>query len=112
MLFFTAWIALHAGAFVQFLTWSFGLLGALALYAAVEDCAGSERARGWAVAIGLLAVVALVFTPIFLDYSVLGYIDVPIGAMACSQSRAADRHSRVANGWLFVSAAIAGFWSA
>ncbi len=110
VLFFTAWIVLHAGAFVQFLTWSFGLLGALALYAAVEDCAGSSRARGWAVAIGLLAVAALVFTPIFLDYSVLGYIDVPIGAMALVAVVALQigiRESRT--DWLFVSAAIAGF---
>ena len=110
VLFFAAWITVHAGAFVQFLTWSFGLLGALALYAAVEDCAGSDRTRGWAVAIGLLSVVALIFTPIFLDYSVLGYIDVPIGAMALLAVVALQvgiRESRT--DWLFVSAVLAGF---
>ncbi len=110
LLFFTAWIVVQAGAFVQFLTWSFGLLGGLGLYAAVEDCAGSERTRGWAVAIGLLAVAALVFTPIFLDYSVLGYIDVPIGAMALLAVVAMQigiRESRA--DWLFASAVLAGF---
>lgn len=110
LLFFTAWIVVQAGAFVQFLTWSFGLLAALGLYAAVEDCAGSERTRGWSVAIGLLAVAALVFTPIFLDYSVLGYIDVPIGAMALLAAVAVQigiRESRA--DWLFASAVLAGF---
>lgn len=109
VLFFAGWIVAHAGAFVQFLTWSFGLLGALALYAGVEDTAPEER-RGWGVAIGLLAVAALVFTPIFLDYSVLGYIDVPIGATALLAVVALQlglRESRT--DWLFASAAVGGF---
>lgn len=109
ILFYTAWIVAHAAAFVQFATWSFGLIGALGLYAAIEDSAKSERGHAWAVAIGLLSVVAVVFSPIFIDYAVLGYVDVPIGTVALLSVVAvllAIRESRVE--WLFASAAIAG----
>jgi len=110
VLFFAAWIVVHAGAFVQFATWSFGLLGALALCAAIEDCAQTPRGRAWSVPIGLLAVAALIFSPIFIDYSVLGYIDVPIGAMALLSVVALQigvRESR--SQWIVVSAMLAGF---
>jgi hypothetical protein len=109
ILFYTAWIVAHAAAYVQFATWSFGLIGALALYATIEDTATSERNRKWAIAIGLLSAAALIFSPIFIDYSVLGYIDVPIGAAALLSIVAlllAIRESRA--GWLYVAAAIAG----
>lgn len=109
VLFYSAWMVTHAGAFVQFATWSFGLLGTLALYATIQDSATSDRARGWAVAIGLLTVAAVVLSPIFLDYSVLGYIDVPIGttALLCVVALLlAVRESRTE--WLFASAAIGG----
>ncbi|MGA8535099.1 MAG: hypothetical protein WB615_13405, partial [Candidatus Tumulicola sp.] len=110
VLFYTAWMVTHAAGFVQFATWSFGLLGALGLYAAIEDTATSERGRVWAVAVGLLVVAAVVGSPIFLDYSVLGYIDIPIGTTALLSIVAlllAIREAR--SDWLFASAAIAGF---
>jgi len=110
VLLFAAWMVLKAGAFVQFLTWSTGLLTALALCAAVGDHAATVSGRGWRVAIALLAVLSVVGTAIFLDYSVLGYIDIPIGAMALLsivgiQLAIRDRRP----GWLVVAAVTAGF---
>jgi hypothetical protein len=109
VLFYAAWIVLNAAAYLQFLTWSAGLVTALALYAAIED-SGSARPAGWRIAIGLLAVVAVVTSAIFLDYSVLGYIDVPIGAMALL-SVVAIRLACVERrtGWLVVAAVLSGF---
>ncbi len=110
VLLFAAWMVLKAGAFVQFLTWSTGLLTGLALYAAITDYAAPPSGRGWRAAIGLLAVFSVIGTAIFLDYSVLGYIDIPIGAMAllsivAIQLAIGDRRP----GWLIVAAVIAGF---
>ncbi|MBV8116620.1 MAG: hypothetical protein JOZ01_01510 [Candidatus Eremiobacteraeota bacterium] len=110
VLFFTAWIVLHAGAYLQFLTWTAGLLTALALYATIDDC-GDARSNGPARAvIGLLIVASVISSAIFLDYSVLGYIDVPIGAMALL-AVVALRLALVEDRpqWLAVAAVLAGF---
>ncbi len=110
LLLFAAWIVLGAGAYAQFLTWSTGLLMALALYAAIDDSNYSRKNAGWHAVIGLLAVFSVISAAIFLDYSVLGYIDVPIGAMALLSVVAVvlairDRKPQ----WLIAAATIAGF---
>jgi 4-amino-4-deoxy-L-arabinose transferase-like glycosyltransferase len=109
VLLFAAWMALGAGFYVQFLSWLTGLIAALAVYAAIESCDTRVR-RGWRVAIGLLAVFGVISAPIFLDYSVLGYVDVQIGMTAMLSVVAiqlAFRERRA--GWLVVSAILAGF---
>ncbi|HTA40308.1 MAG TPA: hypothetical protein VK760_14590, partial [Candidatus Acidoferrales bacterium] len=110
VLLFSAWMAFGASTAVHFLTWSIGLVAALAVYAAIDDSDVSNKSTAWRVVIGLLAVAALIVSPIFLDYAVLGYIDVQIGAMAllavvAIQIAVRDRRP----GWLVVSAVIAGF---
>jgi hypothetical protein len=95
---------------VHFLTWSTGLLCALALYAALADYPGNGKGSGWRVAVALLLVLAVISSPIFLDYSVLGYIDIPIAAMALLAVVAVQLAIRDERpGWLVVSAVIAGF---
>jgi hypothetical protein len=110
LLLFAGWMTLGAGPVVHFLTWSTGLVTALALYAAIADYSAAQKNGGWRIAIGLLLVFSVVSAAIFLDYSVLGYIDVPIGAMAllsvvAIQVAIRDRQP----GWLVASAVMAGF---
>lgn len=110
LLLFTAWIVLGAGLLLNFLTWSTGLLTGLALYAAIDDYAGERVKAPWRIAVGLLAVFAVVSAPIFLDYAVLGYIDVQIGCMlflsvVAVQLAVSERRSE----WLICAAVIAGF---
>jgi hypothetical protein len=109
VLLYAGWIVLGAGSVVQFLTWTTGLLLALALYAAIDDNAESV-APGWRISIGLLLVLAVISSPIFLDYAVLGYIDVPIGTMAflavvAIRLAIRDRQPQ----WLVASAVMAAF---
>ncbi|HVA32806.1 MAG TPA: hypothetical protein VNG31_01585 [Candidatus Baltobacteraceae bacterium] len=110
VLLYAGWIVLGAGAVVQFMTWLTGLLMALMVYAAITDYAQRRSTPLWRNVIGLLAVASVISSAIFLDYAVLGYIDIPIGAMALFAIVAigvalADRQP----GWLVVSAVIAGF---
>ncbi len=111
LLLYAAWIVAGAGQFVNFLTWTTGLLIALALYASVADYAASKPAtRGWSVAIGLLVTYAVVSAPIFLDYAVLGYVDVPIGAAVFLSILAAGLAVRERDrGWLVAAAVVAAF---
>jgi hypothetical protein len=110
VLLFAGWMVLHAGSFVQFLTWSTGLVTALAVYAAIDDGARELASKSWRAAIGLLAVCAVISAPIFLDYAVLGYIDIPIGAMALFAALAIQLAIRERDArWLIVAATIAGF---
>jgi hypothetical protein len=110
VLLFASWMVFKAGLFVHFLTWATGLLMALGVYAAIDDYPAGGAANAWRTLIGLLSVLAIVSAPIFLDYTVLGYIDIPIGTMAflsilAIQLAIRDRRP----GWLVVSAVMAGF---
>lgn len=112
VLLYAAWIVLGAGVVVQFMTWVTGAMVGLAIYAAIADYASTlDGVRGWLVIpVGLLLVFALIGTPLFLDYAVLGYIDVPIGAMALCVVLAillGIRERRA--GWLVSAAVMAGF---
>jgi hypothetical protein len=110
VLLFAGWMVLGAGYVVHFLTWSTGLLAALALYAAIDEYPAAPKAVGWRIAIGLLLVLAVISTPLFLDYSVLGYIDIPIAAMALLSVVAIQIAIRARQpGWLVVAAVMAGF---
>jgi hypothetical protein len=110
LLLYAAWLVFGAGVIVQFVTWIMGLLAALTVYAAIADYADRLSVPAMRVAIALLCVVGLVAGAIFLDFSVLGYVDVPLGTMALLAVLAiqiALRERRT--GWLVVAAVIAGF---
>jgi hypothetical protein len=110
VLLFTSWIVLGAGGFLHFLTWSTGLIMGLAVYAAIDDSTSAAKAKGWRIAVALLLTFAVISTPIFLDYSVLGYIDIPIGMMALLSIVAVQLAMRDRKpSWLVVAAVIAGF---
>ena len=109
VLMYAAWMVLGAGAVVQFMTWLTALIGALALCATICDDS-APVASFWRDAIAAIVTLAVISPPIWLDYAVLGYIDVPIGAMTFISIAAmllALRDRRL--GWLAVSAVIAGF---
>jgi hypothetical protein len=110
VLLYAGWMVFGAGIVVQFMTWLAALVMALAVYAAIADYAGGLSTPALRAAVGLLCVVAVVSSAIFLDYAVLGYVDVPLGTMAllaviAIQIAIRDRRPE----WLAVSAVIAGF---
>ena len=109
LLFFAAAIAFGLSAFLNFVSWATGLLIALGTYAFVRDGdeAGPAPPRA---AIATLAALSVMVTTTFLDMSVLGYVDVPIGAFALLSAGSivlALRDRSAA--WLAVSAVTAGF---
>lgn len=110
VLLYAAWMVFGAGIIVQFVTWILALLVALAVYAAIADYAERSGTPAIRVAVSLLCVIGVIASAIFLDYAVLGYVDVPLGTMALLAAIAiqlAIRDRRA--GWLVVSAVIAGF---
>jgi hypothetical protein len=109
LMLYVAWMICGVGEFSTYLTWLTGLLAALAVYAAIDDYLPSVK-RWIRLTLGLLGVISLIATAIFLDYAVLGYIDVQIGAIALLAVAAIQIALRDCRpGWLFVAAVLAGF---
>jgi hypothetical protein len=109
LMLYVAWMVYGVGAFSTYLTWLTGLLSALALYCAIDEYLPAVT-RGVRICIGLLGVFSLIATAIFLDFSVLGYIDVQIGAIALLAVVAIQMAIRDCRpGWLYVAAVLAGF---
>ena len=111
LLLFTALFAFKGAAFVNFLVWTTGLLTALGVYATV--CCAAQDADPlplWKRAVALFVALAAATTTTFLDLSVLGYVDVQIGAFALLSITAVvlgfkAREPR----WFVVAAVLAGF---
>lgn len=109
LMLYVAWMVYGVGAFSTYLTWLTGLLAALALYGAIDEYLPSVG-RSVRIVIGVLGVFSLIATAIFLDYAVLGYIDVQIGAIALLAVVAIQMALRDCRpGWLYVAAVLAGF---
>src|SRR6185312_3714066 len=109
LMLYVLWMIYGVGAFSTYCTWLTGLLAALALYGAIDDYLPGVG-RGVRTVIALLGVFSLIATAIFLDYAVLGYIDVQIGAIALLAVLAIQIAIRDCRpGWLFVAAVLAGF---
>ena len=108
VLLYTAWMVLHAGDFVQFLTWSTGLIGALALYAAIEIATARARARKGRRD-RASRVVALISRRFFSIIRCSATSTCRSARWRCSQSWPCSSGCASRPEWLFVSAAIAGF---
>jgi hypothetical protein len=109
VLFFSAFIALHAAPFVNFLSWMMGLLSVLGIYAMLRS-AQSTVLASYRSAIGFFLALALMLAAIFMQWMVTGYVDAAFGGatlLAMAAVQLAMRDKRAA--WLFVSATIAGF---
>ncbi len=100
-------LAFHGAAFINFLTWSLGLLSALGICAIADDALGA-RARGISRFIPLLVTLAVILPPMYMRWVDSAYMDVPSGAFAqifftCIYIACAPRRGA----WLF-GAAITG----
>lgn len=109
LLLYVTWMVYGVGEFSTYLTWLTGLLAALAVYAAIDDYLPSVH-RAVRAIIALLGVFSLIATAIFLDYSVLGYVDVQIGAIALLAVLSIQIGIRDCRpGWFYAAAVMAGF---
>ena len=109
-LFFGTFMMFGGVMFVTFLTWSMGLVTALAVCASVR--ASLERSIGirWGAVAGCALALAVIIAPSYFRWLDSAYADAPIGAMALLFVVAiilGERERRPE--WFFVAAAIGGF---
>lgn len=110
LLMYAALIGMHAAAFLNFLTWSMGLLTALGLYALARLYTIDITSRTLSAIIALFLALAVVTSPVYWRWLDTTYMDIPIAAFTFFATVAILLELRERKGdWLRASAVIAAF---
>lgn len=97
-------------AFVNFLTWTFGLITALAIYATARYALDKRGKHASAAAISCLLSLAVIASPVYWRWLDTAYMDIPIAAFALLAAVClyVALNTKKAH-WLFPGAVLAGY---
>jgi 4-amino-4-deoxy-L-arabinose transferase-like glycosyltransferase len=108
---FSSFMAFGADAFVNFLTWSTGLLTALGVCAACKDAMRDSVREPWQSLIAIALTATVVANPVYLRWGATAYMDVQIGCFALLSVLSillAVQERRAT--WIYVAIVTSGFF--